>query len=119
MALNGFTGSNHSFIAADVLQLLPQLKANSYDLIVMDPPTFSNSKKMDEVLDIQRDHVRLINQCMRLLKQKGMLIFSTNLTSFVFDSSLSKQYNCKDITSATTPFDFQGKLKRFCFRIEA
>jgi 23S rRNA (cytosine1962-C5)-methyltransferase len=119
MALNGFTGSSHSFIAADVLQLLPKLEANSYDLIVMDPPTFSNSKKMDEVLDIQRDHVRLINQCMRLLKQKGMLIFSTNLTSFVFDSSLSKQYNCKDITSATTPFDFQGKLKRFCFRIEA
>ncbi len=119
MALNGFTGSNHSFIAADVLQLLPQLEANSYDLIVMDPPTFSNSKKMDEVLDIQRDHVRLINQCMRLLKQEGMLIFSTNLTSFVFDSSLSKQFNCKDITSATTPFDFLGKLKRFCFRIEA
>ncbi|MEY3590984.1 MAG: hypothetical protein RLZZ466_1505, partial [Bacteroidota bacterium] len=119
MTLNGFTGSNHSFIAADVLQFLPQLEDNSYDLIVMDPPTFSNSKKMDEVLDIQRDHVRLINQCMRLLKQEGMLIFSTNLTSFVFDSSLSKQFNCKDITSATTPFDFQGKLKRFCFRIEA
>ena len=119
MALNGFTGSQHTYRAADVLQTLPQLESSSFDLIVMDPPTFSNSKKMEDVLDIQRDHVRLIEQCMRILKKEGQLFFSTNLRTFKMDTSIQQQFNCKDITASTTPFDFQGKLNRYCFRLQA
>lgn len=119
MALNGFTGSQHLYRVADVLETLPQLETDSYDLIVMDPPTFSNSKKMEAVLDIQQDHVRMIEQCMRILKKEGQLFFSTNLRTFKMDTIIQKQFNCKDITAATTPFDFQGKLKRYCFRIQA
>jgi 23S rRNA (cytosine1962-C5)-methyltransferase len=110
-----YGGAN--FIAADVLKYLKELPAESYDLIVMDPPTFSNSKRMDDFLDIQEDHVTLINDCMRLLAPQGLLIFSTNYTKFQLRKEQIKAAEIKDITKATTPFDFAGKLHRQCFRI--
>ena len=83
----------------------------------MDPPTFSNSKRMDDFLDIQRDHVELINDCMHALKPGGVLYFSTNFRRFVLDKEKIKAVSIKDITKATTPFDFEGKLFRWCFSI--
>ena len=83
----------------------------------MDPPTFSNSKRMEDFLDIQRDHVELINDCMRILSKEGILLFSTNFTKFQIDAENIRASTIKDITKATTPFDFAGKLKRYCFKI--
>ncbi|HET9058152.1 MAG TPA: class I SAM-dependent methyltransferase [Chitinophagaceae bacterium] len=117
-ALNGFTDqSKYHFIITDVLQYLDELKLNSFDLIVMDPPTFSNSKKMKEFLDIQQDHVALINKCLLALKPGGVLYFSTNYTKFFLESEKIKASQIKDITQATTPFDFEGKLRRWCYMI--
>lgn len=119
MELNGFDGHSYSFVAGDVLQWLPTVPANSFDIIVMDPPTFSNSKKMEHLLDIQRDHVLLIQQAMRLLSPQGVLFFSTNRSDFELDKLALQPLKIQDITNATTPFDFQGKLKRYCFKIQA
>jgi 23S rRNA (cytosine1962-C5)-methyltransferase len=117
MALNGFTGATYSFVQADVKEYLKQLPASSFDLIVMDPPTFSNSKRMEDVLDIQRDHVSLITDAMRALSAEGILYFSTNYTKFEIDTHSLNQFSIQDITKATTPFDFMNRLRRYCFRI--
>ena len=117
MQLNFPSFTNAQFVAADVLQYLPALASESYDLIIMDPPTFSNSKRMKDFLDIQQDHVALIGACMRILSKSGILFFSTNYTRFALDRERIVASEIKDITKATTPFDFSGKLKRQCFRI--
>lgn len=107
----------HKIVHADVKQYLKDLPSASFDLIVMDPPTFSNSKRMEDILDIQRDHVELINDCMRILNKEGILYFSTNYTKFLLDKEAINATDIKDITKETTPFDFAGKLKRQCFKI--
>jgi 23S rRNA (cytosine1962-C5)-methyltransferase len=121
--LNGFefagtpSGDGGTFIHADVLQYLKTIPADYFDLIVLDPPTFSNSKRMDDFLDIQRDHVGLINDCLAALKPGGVLYFSTNFTKFILETEKIKAASVKDITKATTPFDFEGKLFRWCYLI--
>jgi len=113
-----FPGSDiHRVVHADVKQFLVTLPAGSYDLIIMDPPTFSNSKRMEDFLDIQKDHVFLINECLRILDTDGILFFSTNFTKFQLDREKIHSKEIKDITRQTTPFDFEGKLKRQCFKI--
>ena len=107
----------YQFIHADVKQYLKTLPANYYDLVVMDPPTFSNSKRMKDILDIQRDHVELINDVLRAMKPGGILYFSTNFTQFILDIENIDSKQIKDITKATTPFDFEGRLKRWCYKI--
>jgi 23S rRNA (cytosine1962-C5)-methyltransferase len=111
-----FPGSaNHEIIHADVKQYLKTVAEKSFDLIVMDPPTFSNSKRMDDFLDIQKDHVELINDCMSILSNGGKLFFSTNYTRFQMENEKLQASEIKNITKQTTPFDFVGKLKRQCF----
>lgn len=118
MQLNFPEYSNHRVVHADVLQYLKEVPLDSFDLIVMDPPTFSNSKRMENVLDIQRDHVALINDCLKVLAPGGVLYFSTNFTKFALDEKNINATSIKDLTKATTPFDFVGKLKRQCFKIK-
>jgi 23S rRNA (cytosine1962-C5)-methyltransferase len=108
---------NHEIVHADVKQYLKAVEKNSFDLIVMDPPTFSNSKRMEDFLDIQKDHVELINDCLRILNKDGILFFSTNYTKFQIEVEKLDASEVKDITRQTTPFDFAGKLKRQCFKI--
>ena len=108
----------HHFIHADVKQYLKKLKPNSFDLVVMDPPTFSNSKRMKDFLDIQRDHVELLNDVLHAVSTGGTVFFSTNYTKFIMEHDKIIASSIKDITRATTPFDFEGKLKRWCYRIE-
>lgn len=116
MRLNGFNDqAKYSFVQTDVMQYLKQLPADHYDIIVMDPPTFSNSKRMDDFLDIQRDHAGMINDCMRSLRPGGILYFSTNSRKFVLDEKSTQASTIKDITKATTPFDFEGRLFRWCY----
>ena len=107
----------YQFIHADVKQYLKTLPKNQYDLVVMDPPTFSNSKRMKDILDIQRDHVELINDMLKAMVTGGILYFSTNFTQFILDTENINSDQIKDITRATTPFDFEGRLKRWCYKI--
>ena len=116
LQLNGFDDNEkYKFLQADVTQYLNDLPADYFDLVIMDPPTFSNSKRMDDFLDIQRDHVELINNCLKTLKPGGALYFSTNSRKFVLDKEKITTQNIRDITKATTPFDFEGKLFRYCY----
>lgn len=108
----------HTFIQEDVLQFLKKMEPNSYDLIILDPPTFSNSKRMESELDIQRDYIDIINKCMNALTDTGQLIFSTNYRGFKMDAGKINATSVKDITKQTTPFDFEGKLRRVCYFIE-
>lgn len=118
MQLNHFTDKvKYKFIHADVLHYLKTIPANYFDLIIMDPPTFSNSKRMDDFLDIHRDHTGLINDCMAALKKGSILYFSTNFRKFVLEEDKIQATSVKDITKITTPFDFEGKLFRWCYRI--
>jgi 23S rRNA (cytosine1962-C5)-methyltransferase len=107
----------YQFVHADVLQYMKTIQPGSFDLIILDPPTFSNSKRMKDFLDIQRDHVELINDALAALSDTGVIYFSTNFSKFVMEGELIHSSGIKDITKATTPFDFEGKLKRWCFRI--
>ncbi len=107
----------YRFIVADVKQYLQTLTPNSFDIVVMDPPTFSNSKKMKDILDIQADHVTLVNQALRSLKPGGVLYFSTNARRFELHAEEINASVIKDITNATTPFDYEGKLLRWCWRM--
>lgn len=117
--LNHFTsGTKQVFIHADVLQYLKTIPAGYFDIIVLDPPTFSNSKRMDDFLDIQRDHTALINDCMSALQEGGSLYFSTNSRKFILEEEKIKAALIKDITKATTAFDFEGKLFRYCYLIK-
>ena len=109
--------AQYFFVHADVKQYLKTLTPNSFDLVIMDPPTFSNSKRMKDFLDIQRDHVELINDVLAATTNGGIIYFSTNFSKFVMESEEIKASEIKDITKATTPFDFDGKLKRWCYRI--
>lgn len=118
LELNGFTDpEKYRFHHADVKQYLKELPASYFDLIVMDPPTFSNSQRMEGILDLQRDHVELINDCLQSMVPGGTLYFSTNFTRFILDETGIKASSIKDITRSTTPFDFEGKLARYCFLI--
>lgn len=118
MRLNGFYDNNkYQFVHADVKQYLDTLPPDSFDLVIMDPPTFSNSKRMKDFLDIQRDHVELLNKTLRAVSKGGLIYFSTNFRKFELDAAHINAGAVTDITKATTPFDFQGKLFRYCFKI--
>ena len=118
MALNvPVDPTRQQFIHADVLQWLDEVPAGSYDLVILDPPTFSNSKRMKDFLDIQRDHAELINKTLLAMTPGGTLYFSTNFRKFQLEADKITAASIKDVTKATTPFDFQGKLFRWCYRI--
>jgi 23S rRNA (cytosine1962-C5)-methyltransferase len=119
MELRRFTDlSKYKFIQADVLQYLNTVPENYFDIIILDPPTFSNSKRMEDILDIQRDHVKLINDCLRVLTPGGKVYFSSNYKRFVLDTVSIQSSLIKDITKQTTPFDFEGRINRVCYLIE-
>ena len=70
---------------------------------------------MKDFLDIQQDHVELLNDVLKALSPNGEIYFSTNYTKFILDEQSIHATTIKDITKATTPFDFEGKLKRWCY----
>jgi 23S rRNA (guanine2445-N2)-methyltransferase / 23S rRNA (guanine2069-N7)-methyltransferase len=113
LTLNGFGSWNHEFLQADCRQWLAEASHGDarFDLIFLDPPTFSNSKRMEGVLDIQRDHSELIEACLKLLSPDGLLLFSTNAQRFRLDESLRARYRVKDISAATLPEDFARNPK--------
>ncbi|MCP4186890.1 MAG: bifunctional 23S rRNA (guanine(2069)-N(7))-methyltransferase RlmK/23S rRNA (guanine(2445)-N(2))-methyltransferase RlmL [Gammaproteobacteria bacterium] len=101
------------FIRADIVELLgrPQrhdLEAG-FDIIFLDPPSFSNSAKMVQNLDIQRDHESLVSNAMRLLDKQGVMLFSTNRRGFKLAENLNSMFDIKDISRDTIPEDFKRR----------
>ena len=105
-ALNGLDTRRHVLVQQDCMKFLEECR-EQYDLIFLDPPTFSNSKNTENVLDIQRDHVALIEQCMRLLPPDGLLIFSNNHRRFRLDDAVGQRYRVQDCTAASLDKDFE------------
>jgi len=118
LALNGFEGQQHELIQADVLVWLEEEAERRYELIFLDPPTFSTSKRMQDTLDIQRDHPALIRAAGRLLSPGGTLIFSTNFRRFRLDREGLAEFAVEDISRATLPKDFERNPRvHQCFKI--
>lgn len=105
--LNALPEDRHELLRADCREWLAGAPAASWDLIFLDPPTFSNSKRMDGVLDTQRDHMQLLAECMRVLAPGGLLLFSTNAQRFKLDAAASERWQVTDVSAATIPFDFK------------
>ncbi len=110
MSLNGFSGPNHETIRADGFEWL-QKTDKKFDLIFLDPPTFSNTKKSHRTFDIQRDHNRLITLAMSCLDTSGLLLFSTNFRKFILDAKLVNDFSVQEISSLTIPMDFERNAK--------
>ncbi|MDP9011301.1 MAG: bifunctional 23S rRNA (guanine(2069)-N(7))-methyltransferase RlmK/23S rRNA (guanine(2445)-N(2))-methyltransferase RlmL [Pseudomonadota bacterium] len=108
LLLNGHGGAEHELFRADCLQWLEsqEIWGPRFDLIFVDPPTFSNSKRMQGVLDVQRDHVGMIRRSLKLLRPGGRLVFSTNYTRFKLDSAALADVGIEDISARTIPKDF-------------
>ena len=114
--LNGLNDeTRYQFIRADIIELLnkPDRFAlqQQYDLIFLDPPSFSNSSKMQQTLDIQRDHENLIGLAMKLLARDGLLLFSTNRRGFKLADMIQRSYDTVDITHSTIAEDFKRNPK--------
>lgn len=108
LALNGLGGPQHEFIQADCLQWLGQMRGRrQFDLIFLDPPSFSTSKRMQGTLDVQRDHVALIEGAMGLLAPGGSLLFSCNLRQFALNRTALAAFDLRDLSRATLPKDFE------------
>jgi len=117
--LNKIDPGRHKILRADCLEWL-DAREGEYDLIFLDPPTFSNSKKMSDVLDIQRDHVKLIDDAMAILAPGGVLVFSNNFRRFKMAEQLFQRYELEDITAQTIPRDFERNQKiHQCWLIKA
>jgi 23S rRNA (guanine2445-N2)-methyltransferase / 23S rRNA (guanine2069-N7)-methyltransferase len=118
MEINGFRGEAHEFVQADCLQWLAEDDGERYDLIFLDPPTFSNSKRMQREFDIQRDHVGLIRSAFVRLAPEGMLLFSSNCRKFKLDAEALTGLSVTDITPQTIPQDFERDQRtHHCFEI--
>ena len=114
--LNGVDRARHSLERADVLDWLERAATPAaYDLIVLDPPSFSASKAMQRTLDIQRDHPELLARCGRLLAPGGTLYFSTNLRSFRL-GQVPAELAGKEISARTVPEDFRNRRMHRCWR---
>lgn len=117
---NGLDPDAHQFIRADVKAWLKNGgDGSSYDLVVLDPPTFSNSKAMNDVLDLQRDHGELIENCWRLLRPGGTLYFSTNNRRFRLDADkFAEDVTSREITKQTVPPDFRKRNPHRCWTFQ-
>ncbi|WP_275547310.1 MULTISPECIES: bifunctional 23S rRNA (guanine(2069)-N(7))-methyltransferase RlmK/23S rRNA (guanine(2445)-N(2))-methyltransferase RlmL [unclassified Pseudomonas] len=109
LSLNGFS-DKHRLEQGDVMAWLGEDRGE-YDLIFIDPPTFSNSKRMEGVFDVQRDHVELLDLAMARLARGGVLYFSNNFRKFQLDESLVARYQVEEISAQTLDPDFARNPK--------
>lgn len=116
--LNQIRLSDHSFIQADCLQWMKDCR-EKFDVIFLDPPSFSNSKRMETTLDIQRDQEMLVDLAMKRLVSDGILYFSNNLNKFKLSQKISEKYQVVDITTKTLDEDFKrSKHIHHCYKIK-
>lgn len=107
LRLNNFSGKQHQFVKEDCVKWLNK-NNELYDVIFLDPPSFSNSKSMDKHLDIQADHESLITSAMKSLTKEGVLVFSTNRKGFKLSSELSERFDIRDLHTSTISSDFRA-----------
>jgi 23S rRNA (guanine2445-N2)-methyltransferase / 23S rRNA (guanine2069-N7)-methyltransferase len=109
LVLNSFAGPKHALCRADCRKWLEEESSRGprFDLIFLDPPTFSNSKRMQGVLDVQRDHAVMIRHALQLLRPAGRLVFSTNYARFKLDTAALGEFDIEDISARTIPKDFE------------
>ncbi len=127
MALNGFTSPDrYSFTRSDTEAFLDSSAGREYDIIILDPPTFSNSKKTEHTLDINRDWPRLVEKCLARLSSEGVLYFSTNSRRLSFSEEKlprakdgSLLWKSEDITQKTIPEDFRSSKIHKAWKITA
>jgi 23S rRNA (guanine2445-N2)-methyltransferase / 23S rRNA (guanine2069-N7)-methyltransferase len=120
--INGMDG-NHSIIRANSQEWLSEqaqaAEKMRYELIFLDPPTFSNSKRMENHFDIQIDYIELINDALALLTEDGILYFSTNFKRFKIDTELFADTVIEDISQSTIPHDFSRSPRvHYCWKIQ-
>lgn len=113
---NNIPLKEHNFITDSALEYLEKA-SQRFDLIVLDPPTFSNSKKMEEDFEVEKDQVTVIKQCLRLLAPDGVLYFSNNKRAFKIDPAILLMANVQDITTKTIPEDYRNSKIHHCFKI--
>jgi 23S rRNA (guanine2445-N2)-methyltransferase / 23S rRNA (guanine2069-N7)-methyltransferase len=122
LSLNGFSGEAHRFMQADCRAWLDAMAHGEerFDLIFLDPPTFSNSKRMEGVLDLERDHAQLIAASALLLASSGLMVFSTNAQRFRLDATLEQRFAVQDVSAATLPRDFERNPRiHRCYEMRA
>ncbi len=115
---NGLNDADrHTFVQADVMGFIERMISQNarFDVIVLDPPSFSNSKRMQTTFDVQRDHAGLVRSTLRLLAPGGTLIFSNNRQGFQLDQGLAKLAEITDITTRTVPDDFKRHVPHRCW----
>ena len=117
LKLNGFDGPEHRFVNEDCLAFLDR-EGRQYDLAVVDPPTFSNSKKTEVEFDIQRDHVLLLRKLFKRMAPGGVVYFSTNFRRFRFEEDRFEGVSIREISKRTVPEDFRNQRIHRCWRIE-
>ena len=116
--LNDFKNIDHDFIVSDVFEYLKEC-SKGFDIIIIDPPSFSNSKKIDSIFDVQRDHRGLIELAAKRLNKDGVIYFSNNFRKFKIDEEILSSFKVKDISFQSIPEDFRDKKIHQCFKIEA
>lgn len=116
---NGFDLKKHAFLRADATEdpqeWRPKLTPSKFDLICIDPPTFSNSKRMDGTFDVQRDHQGLLQSFAPYLAQNGLLVFSCNKRGFKLYAAISGLQLLHDVSAASIPADFRDTKIHDCY----
>lgn len=117
--LNDLSLKNNPIVRADCLKFLDEEidSRTKYDIIVIDPPTISRSKKMDQMFDVQIDYVFLIDKALELLAPGGVIYFSTNSRRFVFDQTEFPKCTILDVSDKTIPIDFHDPKIHRCWKI--
>jgi len=113
LALNDLAGPQHGFVQEDCMAWLreQQGKSRRFDLMFIDPPTHSRSKRMEDDFDVQRDHVSLLMLAAGLLVPGGVIVFSNNFTRFKLERNALEAFAVEDVTTATLPWDFKRSPK--------
>ncbi len=113
MEKNGFIGEAHSYVEQDARSYLQEAvdRGERYHLVIVDPPSFSNSRKMEGTFDVQRDYVWFIGTALSLIHREGAVLFSTNKSRFHFDPGRLWGAHAEEISRDTIPPDFSGRHK--------
>lgn len=115
--LNNIDPAKHVFINANAIEWLKEGTDEKFDVIFLDPPTFSNSKKMSDTFEVERDQDVLVDACMQMLNPNGILYFSNNKRKFRLSEKVLATYKIRDITEESIPQDFHDKKIHNCFEI--
>lgn len=120
LELNGFEAARNRLIRGDVLEELQNFvrSGEKFDLVVVDPPTFSNSKRLEGVFDVQRDHLEILRTVHALLAKEGVVYFSTNHRRFKFeDDAVQELFDFREISAKTLPKDYRDKKIHRAWRL--